>query len=214
MSNLVILNPNTNALLTERLVEKASMLWGQGRVRGVTATIGAPYIASRVSHVVAEYAVLKLFETLKWGPHDKILMACFGDPAVKALREMTTLPVMGMAYAALKGCQQKETAIGIVTGGLPWKAMIEEFLRAEQLADGVVGVEVTEESGGVALSSEKDKLIQPIIEAAQRLIIEKKATSILMAGTGLSELKDEIAACLCVPVYCSFVESVIYFNMI
>lgn len=211
MANLIILNPNTDASLTQRLVRKGEALWSGGTVRGVTALVGEAYITSRVSYVRAEYAVLELFERLVVDSQDKIFVACFGDPAVKALRELTSVPVIGMASASLSACRKKENGIGIVTGGFPWKVMIEEFLRAEQLESQVVGVAVTEENGGVAFRK-KEMLVCSIVDVANFLITHKKATSILIAGAGFSGLKKDIVSLLSVPVYCSYEESILFLN--
>ena len=138
MSHVLIINPNTRQALTADLLAHMHGLGlgaGTTQVMGTTAPFGSDYIASESSYVVAAHAVLDAWQqhVLEHGRPKAVLVACFGDPGVWALRETTGLPVMGLAEAAMR----EADALGpfaIVTGGSAWGPMLERLARGLQLA--------------------------------------------------------------------------------
>jgi len=88
----LVINPNTSALTTGRLQEVlATGLPENVHLDFTTASFGASYIACEASHCVASHACL-----VAWAEHHKItkqpidgvLIGCFGDPGLFALREI------------------------------------------------------------------------------------------------------------------------------
>ncbi len=137
MPHVLIINPNTRQTLTTQLVDQIGATLADTRlaVMGVTAPFGSDYIASEQSYVVAAHAVLDAWQAhvVEHGPPRAVLVACFGDPGVWALRETTGVPVMGLAEAAMR----EADALGpfaIVTGGAAWGPMLERLARGLQLA--------------------------------------------------------------------------------
>ena len=145
MRHLLVLNPNTRADLTARLVSHAqtqAQAWAQAQPKpvpaptfmGATAPFGADYIASERTYVVAAHAVLDAWHrhVLEHGRPRAVLVACFGDPGVWALRETAGVPVMGLAEAAMREADAMGP-FGIVTGGAAWGPMLERLARGLQL---------------------------------------------------------------------------------
>ena len=95
MRQLLVLNPNTSAsvsALLQRHVQAAAGL--HVAVRTATARFGAPYIACEASYAVAAHAALDAWanELSQHQPQpDAVLIGCFGDPGLMALRIYTTL---------------------------------------------------------------------------------------------------------------------------
>src|SRR4029077_2185294 len=73
-------------------------------VESITARFGAAYIASEASYVVAAHAALDAGREHcdAHGRPDAIIVGCFGDPGVFALREALALPVIGLAEAGVR----------------------------------------------------------------------------------------------------------------
>lgn len=138
MSHVLIINPNTRQALTADLLVQLQghgLGAGTAKLMGATAPFGDDYIASESSYVVAAHAVLDAWQqhVLEHGRPKAVLVACFGDPGVWALRETTGVPVMGLAEAAMR----EADALGpfaIVTGGSAWGPMLERLARGLQLA--------------------------------------------------------------------------------
>src|SRR5258708_6996476 len=69
-------------------------------IRAVTAAFGAPYVSTEAAYAVARHAALDCLQRHAKGC-DAVLLACFGDPGLFALREQSELPVLGMAEACM-----------------------------------------------------------------------------------------------------------------
>lgn len=153
----MILNPNTRQALTEAVraqVQAAAPTFPSSPAGGdtwvaLTAPHGADYIATEATYVLAARAALNAWH-LYTGPRPHaILVACFGDPGVWALRELSGVPVMGLAEAAFREAQALGP-FGVVTGGAAWGPMLMRLARGLQCAgpQGLVAVQTIEASGG------------------------------------------------------------------
>ncbi|MFT8809461.1 aspartate/glutamate racemase family protein [Gluconobacter sp.] len=211
--HLLILNPNTDQKLTAKLVSHArNLLPDSYTVDGVTARLGARYIACRTSHVIAAYATLDAFahasrkSASALRPDTTILVACFGDPGLDALSDIARCSVTGMARASLLGCRAKGGRTGIVTGGKAWGPMLANLVATEGFTDSVAGIRTTPDSGERA-SLQHAQTVQALLSVSRDLIEKEGADQILIGGAGMIGFRSELAACLPVPVYCSFEES-------
>ena len=101
----LLINPNTNGLTTQRLQEVLlPQLPKHASLVVATASFGANYIACEASHAIAAHACIQTWaEHLEanTAPLDGVLIGCFGDPGLFALREMSGCPVTGLADKAL-----------------------------------------------------------------------------------------------------------------
>jgi hypothetical protein len=107
MRHLLIINPNTSGTVSELLQTHAQRAAGPDvRVRTVTARFGAPYIACEASYAVAGHATLDAWAAALTDGQpapDAVLIGCFGDPGLLALRDTSRVPVTGLAEAAFCG---------------------------------------------------------------------------------------------------------------
>ena len=108
MKRFLVINPNTTVEVTHLL--KSSMLQFSSsliEIETVTASFGANYIADEASYVIASYSVLDSWSQSLESDRidfDHILIGCFGDPGLHALKECSRIPVTGLAHASfLKG---------------------------------------------------------------------------------------------------------------
>lgn len=109
MKRLLILNPNASVQMTHAIAETAAGMPGVGfevDVRRVPES--PPSLETFYEYGLA--AVASLTELRRLGlthdsdrpaAHDGVLLACFGDPGLYALKESCLVPVVGMAEAAL-----------------------------------------------------------------------------------------------------------------
>ena len=116
MPRLLILNPNTSADVTSRVVGHIQRTLPADAVCiPVTAPFGSSYISTEESFAIAGHAVLAAYaESSK--DYDCLLLACFGDPAIFALREVCSMPVIGLVEASLIEAVELGKRISIVTG--------------------------------------------------------------------------------------------------
>ena len=200
MATVLLINPNTSDTVTRRMADSiAPVLPAGATLVHRTARFGAAYIASETAYAIAAHAVLDA-----WAAHmasgadcDLVIVGCFGDPGVAALRELAGVPVIGLAEAALR----EAAAHGphaIVTGGAAWKPMLERFAAAQDLAQGLQGIHIVERSG-VALMAQPDggaaEILQALLTAAQPSV-----RALIIGGAALAGIAQRVASQVPVPV--------------
>lgn len=199
---LLIINPNTTATITALLEVHAKKLAGtQVQVSVVTARFGAPYIACEATYAVAGHAVLDAWAaTLAAGttPPDAVLIGCFGDPGLLALRETSTAPVTGLAEAAFVEAAS-HGPFAIVTGGERWKPMLERL--AHQLGYGPLlqGIHTVLPSGA-ELAQNPIEARRLLTVACQQAAKDFKVKAVILGGAGLAGMAAVVQADVEVPV--------------
>jgi allantoin racemase len=196
---LLVINPNTSSPVTGRLGEHVAAAVGPGvDVRLATARFGASYIADEASFAVAGHAALDAFAThvAMQGEPDAVLLGCFGDPGVWALREMTGSPVIGLAEAAMR----EAAAFGrfaIVTGGAAWRPMLQRLARTLGFAGALADVHVVAPSG--AQLAADPAMALSLLRAACREAAAG-AHAVILGGAALAGMADRLAPELDVPL--------------
>lgn len=197
---LLLINANTDPAITARMVALAGPLAGpEVMVSGATARFGARYIATRAAAAIAAHAALDaLAAALSGGASpDSILLACFGDPGLAALREVSPVPVSGMAEASLLAAASLGGRIGVLTGGARWVPMLEEYARALGFGDRTLVRAVPQT--GAAIAADPDAAIEGLAAEA-RAAVAGGAEVIVLGGAGLAGLAGRLARLVSVPV--------------
>lgn len=195
-ARLLVINPNTSASVTALLQLHAQQTAGGGvEVLTRTARFGAPYIASEASYAVAGHAVLDAWGLACTEPSaapDAVLIACFGDPGLLALRECSTVPVTGLAEASFVEAARLGRFC-IVTGGVRWRPMLERLANNLGFGAQLAGIHTVEPSGAeLARDPAAAHLIlsKACAEAASRFGV----AVVILGGAGLAGMAQAIAA--------------------
>ena len=209
MPRLLVINPNTSGSVSALLHAHAQRVAGPGNtVRTVTARFGAPYIACEASYAVAGHAVLDAWaqslvdtaapEGQTEPGFDAVLIACFGDPGLLALRDSAAVPVTGLAEAAFKEAAM-QGPFAIVTGGERWAPMLERLAHALGFGDRVCGIHTVTQSG--AELARDPVAAQAILTlACQSAARRFGAQSVILGGAGLAGMAAMVAPAVEVPV--------------
>jgi allantoin racemase len=196
MKRVLVINPNTSAKVTAQVLIECRHAQGQTTWDGVTARIGSPYIASEVAYAQAAHAVLDAY-ALHFAGHDAVLVACFGDPGVLALREICPVPVIGLAQESFSVASQ-QGKFAVVTGGKAWGPMLQRFARAHQLDRQLVGIH-TVELTGAQIAEAPASAMASLVRAGQAAA-EEGAQCIVLGGAALTGLAGRLQALLSLPV--------------
>jgi Asp/Glu/hydantoin racemase len=198
---LLLINANTTEAITDRLVAIARGLAPPGlTVQGATGRFGARYIASRAASAVAAHAALDAFAEHGAGA-DVVLIACYGDPGLDALRELAGVPVLGLADASAQAATRMGR-FGIVTGGAAWKPMLEEFHLLRGHAGRLTGVRTIAPTGG-EIARDPEAAIAALAETCRDCAARDGAEVVILGGAGLAGLAPRVAALAGLPVLCS-----------
>lgn len=189
MRELLIVNPNTSASVTALLLAHGQAAAGpDARVRAVTARLGSAYIVDEASYAVAGHAALDAWAAaLADGPApEAVLIGCFGDPGLFALREASPVPVTGLAEAAFTVAARRGR-FAVVTGGERWPAMLRRLAQALGFGDALAGIRAVAPSGA-ELAADRDRAIGLLAEACRDIAATTGAEVVVLGGAGLAGL--------------------------
>jgi len=197
MPTALVINPNTTQSMTDDIEKSAAKVftppWEFHTVQppGGTGSIESLFESGLAATAI--FAILKEYESI-----DGVVLACFGDPGLFALREILPVPVTGIAEASFLTACMIGHKFGIVIGGHNDVPAMESFLWTLGLEKRYAGswpmdMEVLE------MNLDFEKTLQALVEGAQN-IIDKGAEVILLGCAGLGLYQDKLQAKLGVPV--------------
>jgi Asp/Glu/hydantoin racemase len=199
---ILLLNGNTDEGMTGRLLGMARGMAPPGvAFRGATARFGARYIASRAAAAIASHAVLDAYAAEGAGA-EAVLLACFGDPGLDALREVAAVPVVGLADASAEAACRLGRRFGVVTGGAAWKPMLEEFFAGRGLSARLAGVR-TVAATGAEIARDPEAALGLLAAACRESAELDGADVVVLGGAGLAGLAPRLEGRVPVPVLCS-----------
>jgi allantoin racemase len=202
MPRILVLNPNTSTQMTDLLMRVLQPLAPAGvTLIPATGRFGAAYISSRSAAAIAGHAALEAYAEHGQGC-DAVYLACFGDPGLLALRELSPVPVIGMAAAACAEAAAQWGRFSIVTGGERWRPMLTEFVATLGLGDHLASVEPLQATGGEIAQAPAGSLAA-LAEACTRTVRRDGASAVILGGAGLAGLAERIQPLVEVPVICS-----------
>ncbi len=195
---LLLANPNTSQAVTNRIaaVARASASVGT-TIHAVTATAGVPYIATRAEAVIGARAVLELFAEHAEAA-DAAVVAAFGDPGLGAARELLSIPVVGMAEAAMLTACMLGRRFAIVTFAPALGPWYREIVDYNGLGARCSGVHCLDEAFADVVHVAEEKSAQLVAVCAQA--VAAGAEVCIFGGAPLAGLAAEIAEQVAVPL--------------
>jgi Asp/Glu/hydantoin racemase len=199
---ILLINPNTTSAITDRVASYVRAIApGDVEFVPVTGRFGARYIASRAASAIAAHAALDAMAEHGAGC-DGVYLACFGDPGLLALKELSPVPVIGMAEAACLSACAIGRRFSIVTGGQRWKAMLEEFVAAQGLTDRLASVRTIAPTGD-EIAREPDAALASLAAQCEACALSDGADVVILGGAALAGLAGRISSAVPVPLLCS-----------
>ena len=185
MPRVLLINANSTQGVTG-LIERHARAAVDGKVewQAVTAAFGAAYISTEADYAVAGHAALDCLERAGAGC-DAVYLACFGDPGLFALREVSAVPVIGMAEASMREAASRGR-FSIVTGGPAWKPILERLAMALGFSQRLVSVR-TLAMPGPQLAAQPELIAREIRSAE-----EEGAKSIIIGGAALAGVAGKL----------------------
>ena len=206
MRQLLVINPNTSASVSRLLQTHVQAASGKNvRVRTVTARFGAPYISDEASYAVAGHATLDAWAAALAGPDgapqeapDAVLIGCFGDPGLLALRESSPAPVTGLAEAAFIEAA-RHGRFAIVTGGERWGPMLQRLAQALGHAPLLAGIRTVAPTGA-QLAADPVAARALLSQACRDAVRQLGAQTVILGGAGLAGMAAAIQPGLDAPI--------------
>jgi Asp/Glu/hydantoin racemase len=199
MTELLLINPHTTASITELVLKTARQFASKDTtLRAVTGAFGPRYIASRAGYAVAGHAAVDALANDTEG-RDAVVLACFGDPGLAALKEIAQVPVVGMAEASILQACTLGNRFSIVTGGVRWKPMLEEFVASHGLASRLASVRTVAPTGA-DIARDPEAAMALLAKGCQTCGTEDRADVVILGGAGLVGLAARLEDAVDVPL--------------
>lgn len=100
MPHILVINPNISESVTSLIEQEArKAAHADTRISMATAAFGVEYIETRSEAAIGAHAVLDIVANAG-DAFDAIVIAAFGDPGVKAAKEIALCPVVGISESA------------------------------------------------------------------------------------------------------------------
>lgn len=195
MAQILVINPNSSKAVTRSMEACLKPFEGNGHEIYCTELEGAPVGIETDAHVAE--VVPMLIEAVQAAKADAIVIACFSDPGISAIRAATNVPVVGIAEAAYLTALGLGRGFGIVSMGPSSIDRHRRYLEALQLDGRLAGdrsIDMT-----VAELVAQDAVI-PVTRIASVLRDEDGAEAVILGCAGLGTYREALQAELGLPV--------------
>lgn len=200
MTSILLINPNTSARSTAMMLAVARPLLPAGTtMRGVGAARGADMILDAAALAEAAAEVVRIGLADQPGS-DAVIVAAFGNPGARTLRERLPVPVLGIGEAAIREAAFGGRRFGIATTTPGLVRSIEDGVRCLGLAAGFTGVRVPVQRDPRALASNPADQDEELAAAATRCIEQDGAEAVVIGGGPLSDTAARLRRRFRVPI--------------
>jgi allantoin racemase len=188
---ILLLNPNMSHSMTEAMQTVALKAAAPDTlIETVTATTGFPYISSRAEAQIAGAIALDMTAE-RINDIDAVIIAAFGDPGLRAARELFDIPVIGMAEAAMLSACMLGHRFSIVTftpNMAPW---YEESVVLAGLQNRFASIRTPTKSFK-SIETVKDELFETLKGLVDLAVREDGADVVILGGAPLAGLAHRI----------------------
>lgn len=196
---LLLINPNTCEEMTDSIWQAAvSAADTDTEILAVNPPEGPVSVETYYDEAFAAPEVVKLARQHEKDA-DAIVIACFNDPALYAVRELTAKPVLGIAQSAMLLSTMVAHRFSLISLFPRDKIMLEELLWRYGMAEQCASIRIT---GLSVLDCEQSpgKTSEAMKEAGRAAIREDGAEALIPGCAGMAGFAKELEAELNVPV--------------
>ncbi|WP_309678812.1 aspartate/glutamate racemase family protein [Polaromonas sp.] len=196
-----LINPNTTGAMTDKMAAAARQVVSAGtQILAVQSCTGPASIESAVDEALALPGLLAQIGVGEASGVDAHVIACFGDPGLRAARETATAPVIGIAEAAMQLASLVSARFSVVTTLARTVPTAQRLLHDYGMTARCVRVRAT----GVAvleLEAQAGESVRKKIAAECRLALAEDGVGAIVLGcAGMTDLCGELTQELGVPV--------------
>jgi allantoin racemase len=195
---LLVVNPNTTQAMTDEIGRQARRYAREDtEIEAVSPPWGPASIEGHAEEELAAVATLQLVAE-RAGEYDGVAIACYGDPGLYACREVSLVPVVGIAEASMLMACTVAHSFSIVTVLDRTKPLLDDVVRRYGMESRCTSVRAT----GLAvldIDRDPDAAGRRIVEQARAAVEEEGAEAILLGCAGMGPLDRQVAEALGVP---------------
>lgn len=197
---ILVINPNTTEAMTRGIETQATRYARPDTVIEAVSPAWGP--ASIEGHLEEELGAVATLQTIaeRAGSFDGVVLACYGDPGLYAAREISPVPVIGIAEASMLMACTVAHSFSIISTLHRVKPILEDLVRKYGLQARCASVRTTP-LAVLDIDRDPDAANRTLIDEGRRAVEEDGAEAILLGCAGMGVLDDRrIQASLGVPV--------------
>lgn len=196
---ILAINPNTTEAMT-RDIESQARLYAAGdtEVEAISPRWGPASIEGHLEDELAAVATLEAIAE-RAGEYDGVIIACYGDPGLYAARELSPVPVVGIAEASMLMACMVAHRFSVVTVLPRIRPMVEDVVARYGLTARCASVRATS-LAVLDIERDPDAAEREIAAEAARAIAEDGAEAICLGCAGMGPLDRRVQDTLGVPV--------------
>lgn len=199
MTEVLVVNPNTTANMTETIALAAGQAAAHGTtIRWVTSAAGPVSIEGYYDEAFAVPGLLAEIRAGEVAGAQAAIIACFDDTGLDAARAMAGIPVLGICECALSLAAMVAKRFTVVTTMERSRVPVEELVdrygmtrKAHVRAANISVLSLEDPNSGA-----RDKLRSEITRA----IVEDQAEAIVLGCAGMADLARTLQAEFAMPV--------------
>lgn len=196
--HLHIINPNTSDEMTHSIGQIAVANASDGTEILTTCPAHGPasiesyydeYLA--IPHVLAE---VQRTEAMT----DGYVLACWGDPGLDAVREVTTKPVVGIAEASMYAANAIAPRWSVVTTLRRSHHMVEAIVKKTGLMERCASIRCVD-MPVLACEADPDAVIKGLVHLGKQALSEDGAEAIILGCAGMGGMAEHLSKTLDAP---------------
>jgi allantoin racemase len=197
---ILVLNPNSTREVTEQIDRSLQSFRFAGGPEIVCETLGTgpPGIETQAHVDGSSERLIDYFEARGGPPPAAVVIACFSDPGVYALREVLSCPVLGSAACAYLTAAARGERFGVISILARVIARHRRQVRVLGLEDRLAA-DLPIGRGVVALSDEQATFAR-MLEVGRSLVQGHGADVVVMGCAGMARYRSRLEEALQVPV--------------
>jgi allantoin racemase len=198
---LYIINPNSSPELTASIALAARQVVSPGTtVTAVNPSSGPAVIEGSYDEALATYHLVEeVVRAEREYKPDAYVIACFGDPGLDAVKELTEKPVVGIAEAAIHLSSFIGATFSIVSTLPRVRNHLLGLVRRSGATDRLASIK-TPDLGVLAFHEDGDKAQTTLEQAAREAVRDDGAEAIVLGCAGMTGLARRLSEELQVPV--------------
>jgi Asp/Glu/hydantoin racemase len=197
--SILVINPNSTQSVTRAMDEACAPLRipGGPAIECMTLTEGPPGVETQRD---VESVVAPLVRTVaqREKDHGAFVIACFSDPGIHAVRELTKKPVLGIAECGILTALTLGQKFGVIAILPPSVTRHLRYIGAMGVTDRLAG-ELPLGLGVTELSDEK-KTFARMVGTGEKLRDEHGADVVVMGCGGMAPYRRRLQDALGIPV--------------
>lgn len=197
MRKILLINPNSSEKMTTDIKDTVLQMQLPGiEITTVNMQRAPEMLESFGDYTRASYEVMEYLQNSNG--NDGVLLACFGDPGLFALKEVAKVPLVGIAEASFSMALLLGYKFSIIAASQKAQPMMEQLVQSYGLENRVASVETLNLPIKEFLHNKE--LLQVALLNSGRRAINKGAEVLILGCAGMTMLGDETERILGLPV--------------